>query len=47
MSVTSAGDMISLELRLRQAGNTSGTLFVSSGGTMVAAIKMVGSLFGG
>ena len=36
-----------LELRLRQAGNTSGTLFVSSGGTMVAAIKMVGSYSAG
>ena len=29
------------------AGNTSGTLFVSSGGTMVAAIKMVGAYSAG
>ena len=29
------------------AANTSGTLFISSGGTMVAAIKMVGSYSAG
>jgi hypothetical protein len=29
------------------AGNTSGTLFVSSGGTPVAAIKMAGSYSAG
>ena len=29
------------------SGNTSGTLFISSGGTLVAAIKMVGSYSAG
>ena len=41
-SVTSAGAITSSYVSAN-AGNTSGTLFVSSGGTMVAAIKMVGS----
>jgi hypothetical protein len=42
VSVTSAANTISLSY-VSAASHTSGTLFVSSGGTMVAAIKMVGS----
>ena len=41
VSVTSAGVITSSYLSAN-AANTSGTLFISSGGTMVAAIKMVG-----
>ena len=43
VSVTSAPGAITSSYVSANAGNTSGTLFVSSGGTMVAAIKMVGS----
>jgi autotransporter passenger strand-loop-strand repeat protein len=42
VSVMSAGVITSSYLSAN-AANTSGTLFISSGGTMVAAIKMVGS----
>jgi hypothetical protein len=42
VSVTSAG-VINSSYVSANAGNTSGTLFISSGGTMVAAIKTVGS----
>ena len=42
VSVTSAGVITSSYVSANGA-NTSGTLFISSGGTMVAAIKMVGS----
>jgi hypothetical protein len=41
VSVTSAG-VITSSYVSANAANTSGTLFISSGGTMVAAIKMVG-----
>jgi hypothetical protein len=46
VSVTSAGVIASSYLPAN-AGNTSGTLFISSGGTMVAAIKLVGSYSAG
>jgi hypothetical protein len=42
VSVTSAPNMISLSYVSANAANTSGTLFVSSGGVRVAAITMVG-----
>jgi trimeric autotransporter adhesin len=42
VSVTSAGVITSSYVSANGV-NTSGTLFISSGGTMVAAIKMVGS----
>jgi hypothetical protein len=42
VSVASAG-VITSSYVSANAANTSGTLFISSGGTMVAAIKMVGS----
>jgi PBP superfamily domain len=41
-SVTSAGAITSSHVS-GNAGNTSGTLFVSSGGALVAAVKMAGS----
>jgi hypothetical protein len=41
VSVTSAGAITSSYVSAN-AANTSGTLFISSGGTLVAAIKMVG-----
>jgi hypothetical protein len=40
--ITSAG-VITSSYVSANAANTSGTLFISGGGTMVAAIKMVGS----
>ncbi len=46
MSVTSAG-VITSSYVSANAANTSGTLFISSGGTMVAAIKMIGSYSAG
>ena len=45
VSVTSAGAITSSYVSAN-AGNTSGTLFISSGGTMVAAIKMIGTYSG-
>jgi autotransporter passenger strand-loop-strand repeat protein len=42
VSVTSAPNTISLSYVSANAANTSGTLFVSSGGVQVAAITMVG-----
>ena len=45
VSVTSAGLITSSYVSA--IGNTSGTLFISSGGTLVAAIKMVGSYSAG
>jgi hypothetical protein len=42
VSVTSAANTISLSYASANAANTSGTLFVSSGGSQVAAIAMVG-----
>ena len=46
VSVTSAG-VITSSYVSANAANTSGTLFVSSGGTLVAAIKMAGSYSAG
>src|SRR5262249_51606261 len=46
VSVTSAG-LITSSYVSANGANTSGTLFVSSGGTQVAAIRMVGTYSGG
>jgi hypothetical protein len=46
VSVTSAGTIASSYVPANVA-NTSGTLFISSGGTLVAAIKMAGSYSAG
>jgi hypothetical protein len=46
ISVTSAGTIASSYVPANVA-NTSGTLFISSGGTLVAAIKMAGSYSAG
>jgi hypothetical protein len=46
VSVKSAGTIASSYVAAN-AANTSGTLFISSGGTLVAAIKMAGSYSAG